>query len=393
MPLILHQKAPEFSSIITPPTTPDPTPDKTTYPDVIQATDRLIWRSLPLIDKLVLKGVLLPEHYLTPQGVGKAAAVYASMDEALLKYLEKPWLAGDGKHKPLKMSGKKRRSVLFEIKTGPRNTTATLRLYRDTTGEYPTWKYVFELNPRKLGPEGLAGYLLGVATILPDVMPERLLADARIRHIDVAVDLVGVMPGDLVAKVPKRGKTQTIRANDGTIETIYLFEKKWPPKVPPASSTYQTHGPTRLRLYDRKALKEDTAKSPPFGQTPITRVEVPKAWGDTLAPVLADLPHLPNILAKVQVQFIGNLPEISERSFNQFVAAWQGVGETAAAKLGWKDQGKFVAALYAMPSPIVEASVWQGWGAGIALLGLDKWVKLALDPEGPGSGDWLALDV
>lgn len=361
-----------FSSIITPPSSEELAPDPEIFPHQVQLSDRIIYRSVPQIDKIELSGPLLNEHFLTPHLSVTAAGGAKAMDADLLELLTAPWEAGHGVAVKNINNGTKRK-VRWSFPAGHRERLSFFEVRR-IPGEIPEWAFKIITNPRKSGPQGLATIVETIETILPAISVAKLLQAAQVNALDIAIDLIGVAPGDLQYTVPKPGKTMAIRDGDGRLETLYLFGAKAIPKTPPKKSDFRGYGPLRMRIYDRTAHKRNNAKLGPFGNTITTRVEVTKEWRSS-KPLLQSIAKLPNPLAAVFVQFTGDFPEISQLDFQKFVAASFGVGK-AALGLGWEKSG-FEKIKTSTPSPLIFPDLWNEWGSGLAACGLDTWLTAA----------------
>ena len=361
----------QFSSIITPPPISLPEYDQTIFTSLIQASDRMIPRSIPQIDKIELKGAITPQeqHHPTPGLTGQAQSI--AFDKEMLDLTEKPWELG--LEATVSKSGGAKRVVRFTFAAGPRSNTALLEIRRHI-GQIAAWSYRIEFNPRKCGTSGLRKIMRVMSGALIGFDPEKLLGNAYVTGLDIAVDLIGVAPQDLVVRMPKAGKTTSVRDQTGRLETAYFYGAKPVPTAPPKKAGYKTTGPLRLRLYDRVALKLANAKPAPYGDIAITRVERTHRWTKN-APSLGSISKIKNPWLGYAIQFVGDLPHAETPAFQRQLAAWRGYG-MAADSLGWPELSG-LKMLNLFPSPLVDGAIWTGWPQGIAASGLQKWIDLS----------------
>ena len=91
------------------------------------------------------------------------------------------------------------------------------------------------------------------------------------------MDLVGVRPDDLLVLPKEPGKKSIISGADGAIQSKYFFRKKTTPFHAHATAAPKWKD-AYLRVYDRRQMKIEAAKTPTFGSAAHTRVEVVAVW-------------------------------------------------------------------------------------------------------------------
>lgn len=208
---------------------------------------REVWVSVPLPDRLTftvpltdaIYGPGMPKHN-KPDRAWKMLRTYL-LTEAPDRYgVKVEWAPKGG----------------VNILTGPRGSKVTI--HRWPKGKRPIR---IECNPRKLGPAGFAKMeaILGGPTGLLDMKKVKL--GAKLTKLDIAVDVVGMEVSELVAWHSEQGKRRYYTGKDGQLETIYIHAKAGDEVA-------------RVRIYDRVRDKLDKGKAPPFGEAPVTRIEI-----------------------------------------------------------------------------------------------------------------------
>jgi len=177
-----------------------------------------------------------------------------------------------------------------------------------------------EMNPRKLGEQGFKQL---ISLMSPWFDMARVAKAARVTGLDIAVDVVGLWVGEVIARHPKQGQRVQYLGTDGLLETVYINRKPPPykPKVdqwgalkPKALS--HPAGKPLLKIYDRVREREKYGKNPPYGDAPVTRIELVRGnfkklrldgladLKDQLADVRAgDGPSQTNVMPKVWRRF------------------------------------------------------------------------------------------
>lgn len=136
----------------------------------------------------------------------------------------------------------------------------------------------FEWNPSKAGAEGQAEIREILSQLLPGG-PARLIGEGKVSRLDVAVDLPGITPDDLIVEALRRRKRHIYIGPDGYIETLYLGSSR----------------SNQVTVYDRAQQSKMQSIAPP--DVPTTRIEVRlKQPGSFLK-----LPDIPNPFEKVKV--------------------------------------------------------------------------------------------
>lgn len=278
---------------------PDPQPNETLYPIKKVMTDgREVWISLPQIDNL---SIIIP---ITGDVFPSATA--KSMDvESLIALLDAtinnpPFKLSENlsKGQYLKSGALKSATMAF----GKRDTRVWFEILRKKGSA----RLKLAFNPRKLGQKGMSD-LSEFLALTFDV--PKALAKAEITKADLAVDVVGLHISEVAAFHSTQGKRLSYLGHDGDLETLYIFGKKHPFKQKsdqwgPLKAVHPDNpmGTLRVRIYDKVRERQAIGQKPPFGDCPVTRIEiiVPKHC-------LTDLPslcHLPDQFKKLRVGYV-----------------------------------------------------------------------------------------
>ncbi len=234
---------------------------------------REAWVSVPLPDRLAFTVKLGPKVYAA--GVGQLASTDAFWTAAYSYLLSEVGAA----YGVLCEKNSKAKGSPFQLHLGERGSTVSIFKYGDRLG--------LECNPRKLG---LAGFEL-LTLILGDLFDlKEMNAASRLTRLDAAIDIVGVDIAEIVARHTDGGKRRMYVGRDSKLETVYLNAKKGSKAM-------------RAVLYDRHRLALDKKKKPPFGEAPVTRIEVVSTNIGKNEWPLSRLPTLPDRFAKVRAGF------------------------------------------------------------------------------------------
>ncbi len=183
------------------------------------------------IDRITIVGNET-DQVLRKEIIGAAYSLAASKDEfTVLPKSNKPYT-----HNLTKLYGPSKAKVFLQI--GP-------------TGGKPLFR--MDLNPAKLGPDGIAELRADLAGCLPDGV-DWLLAKGHTTRIDAALDLMGADLDQLhvVSAYPMQ---HTLWSREGRLQTIYMGTPK---------------SQRRIRLYD-KAAEQSGGKC--VAGPPVTRIE------------------------------------------------------------------------------------------------------------------------
>lgn len=211
-----------------------------------------------------------------------------------------------------------------------------------------------ECNPSKVGPEGIKELLCVEIDLLVDGGLPAFLAKAKVSRMDVALDLVGVSIGQLVAFSDCAVRSAKYD-RFGKLETIYLGASK---------SAAQT------RIYDK--LAEMTAKShAAYSPVPVTRVE--RVVNN--AGLLKNLPQKKNPFSTLHLASHGEKPDgIEPHMWRLFCChSVQHTGAATLAMLPKPLRTKFKKALKASePTWWDTHELWKQWPALVYDLGLSS---------------------
>lgn len=271
MPVTFHGKA--ENSLISPPA-PIPTPASPLFAAQTLSDGRQIWVSAPQPDRLSFIIPISPYVYAqdiahTVSGPEFMVGFVAHMlnppfpVEVLegTKYVYKSTKLEDWRASRLTFG--KRESVVHFSRYKHQKLGLTLRL---------------EMNPRKLGTDGFKQ----LANLMAPWFDMAGVAKAaRVTGLDIAVDVVGLWVGEVIARHKQQGQRVQFLGADGLLETVYI-NRKLPPYKPkvdewgvkkPKALKYPAGKPL-LKIYDRVREREKYGKPPPYGEAPVTRIEL-----------------------------------------------------------------------------------------------------------------------
>lgn len=339
---------------------PKPKPPYDQFPTVLTLSDgRVIRVSVPVPDKLTLVVNITEEIYgpNAPDGLSVAAWVKATGDYLM----EQPW---NTQHLSHTYYPNKEQPWYEHVKLGMGKRQSDVRFGFDRqTKKYPP-RLRLELNPRKLGPAGFKTFLKILSDPKGPFAMKPLLQAARVTRYDVAVDIVGLQVGELVAFFPKQGKRSIYVGKDGLLETINIHR---------SVSASKPAGKVAVKIYDRVRERLDRGKKPPFGSAPVTRVEIIKMPKDPYNGLLK-LAEANNPFGGLRVGYIADQAKPLAWWF-QFVTLCRvmPVHEVEALLGLTKSVAEtFRTALKVPQSPIVSKSQsWEGWHQGLKVTGLN----------------------
>lgn len=338
---------------------PKPKPPYELFPTTLSMCDgRIVRVSVPVPDRLSMVVDISPEIFgpTTPSGITVAQWVLGAghylnamphnTQPLGCQYFEnKQWY----RHVTLGM-GHRDSSVRFEFSEQTKKAPARLRL---------------EINPRKLGPKGFKTLLAILNDPHGPFAGKAVLKNARVTRIDVAVDFEGVQTDDLVAFHKDEHQRSMYIGADGVLETLYLHGK--PSKTKPS-------GKVLVGLYDRAKERLKKGKQPPFGPSPVTRVELAKNMS---APhnSLAKIATLADPFGSVRVGYLMGQGAKPQNWWCEYVGlrrAKNHGGTVALLGLDAQTADQFASA-YRVPNPelLAKGLNWSGWAHGLKFTGLD----------------------
>lgn len=251
------------------------------------------WVSLPLPDKLHLSVGLNPKHF-SPGFKPAEAHDYGRMlmhalatgqagPATVLQYLPAHMI-----HTKVQVQfGSDQVPVYFELKKTPKAHDGPHTL-------------IIQMNPAKLGEDGVFDFLDRLHSGTQGrLLVGSMLADARISLLDVAIDIVGIRLFDLLvsSKLEKR-REQICSASTGDLETIMLHPGTTM-VVQGAGKKLRKSTARMVKAYDKRREQIASGVSPPYGDAPVSRVEVTKKRFGSKHTTLQTLPLLSNPFAGV----------------------------------------------------------------------------------------------
>lgn len=239
-----------------------------------------------------------------------------------------------------------------------------------------------ECNPRKMGPLGFQEF---IELLAPFFDFKKLPYLARVTGLDVAVDVVGVHVSEIAAWYKKEGKRSLYVGEDGMLETINLHRL-----LPPIVQKEDQFGPIKVmhrrkpagdvvfRIYDRVKERAAVLKPPPFGEAPVTRVEVIKERFKQK--VLNDLPSLSDMYAELRVGLDLSQSDLSGPMGRSYLTGTRTLSpQTVVALYNLKhvDQEKLDAISQVNKPDLVAPDInWSSWKKGIEHTGLNLLVDV-----------------
>ena len=247
-------------------------------------------------------------------------------------------------------------SVRFEFSDEKTKTPAQLRL---------------EMNPRKLGPKGFKTLLAILNDPHGPFAGKAILQCARVTRIDIAIDLEGVQVDEVVAFHDSEQKRSMYIGTDGVIETLYIHGKS--NKAKPA-------GKVLVSIYDRSKERIRKGKPPPFGQSPVTRIEVTR---NLKAPYnsLSKVAGLGDPFGSIRVGYLMAQGMKPENWWSEYVGLRRTKSHSSSVALLGLD--KATAAKFAdgylvpIPNLVSDGTTWQGWEQGLKVTGMQLLLKAA----------------
>jgi hypothetical protein len=368
--------------LTSPPSKPKPAPENKLVAKVLDYEDRKIVVTIPFPDTVELVAQILNETQLQPDHSQKSQKLkYQQLDEDIIASLSEAPMGGTpfvtGGSNPAKTKA----AFRIGYDEGQPLNWAQLTLWRTQGDDFGYWQVRLQFSASKAGPAGLVKLIAGLEAALPFLDVSKLIAAFKVSRVDAAIDCIGASPLDLIAHVTKPGKRMVFVGSKGRPESVYFYERKKPLSSPPQSLSVWTRGPHRLTLYERRDYHRQLMLDPPYGDCPVTRVEVPMRWTNA-RPSLSKLPHLKNLLKGKRVAYAPAAPGGGGRTWRQFCMAAFGAGVDQAL-FGWVPGpgAKFATAYEGCPGDLVSEVNWPAWVAGLEHTGLAAWVKLAEDGE------------
>ncbi|WP_439491332.1 hypothetical protein [Blastomonas fulva] len=364
-------------SLTSPPEKPEPYPPSDLIAQSIEYGDRTILVTVPFPDTIAIIAEIKNEHLESPYSTGGGVKkIYSAIDADMKKFVENLKKETLADPKP-KVTGGANPKAVFNIaysETEPLQR-AHLSLMRKQGQDFGIWSARLEFSVSKATPSGLMQLTSAFENALP-LLFEKMLPDFRVSRIDPAIDLIGIRPIDVIARIEKPGKRLVYVGDNGEPESLYLYQKKQPLKKPPASMAKRTTGPLRLKLYERRDYFRQLMLDPPYGDCPVTRVEAELVW-DSKRPMLSSLPKLSNPFAGTHVAYAAKLvtSHTKPKDWLAFCLAAFGSGVRTAQEKWPKGIGlNFRSTYSSCPGDLVHPDCWDQWQDGLAYTGLNKWI-------------------
>lgn len=369
MPVTFHDKA--ENSLISPPA-PIPIPASPLFKAQKLSDGRQIWLSAPQPDRLSFVIPISP--YVYAQSIEQSVSGPEFLLGFVAHMLNPPWpiealkgtkyVYGSTKIEDWRCSRLtfgKRESVVHFSRYKHSNLGLTLRL---------------DMNPRKLGADGFKQL---VTLMSPWFDISRVAKAARVTRLDIAVDIVGLWVGEVIALHKRQGQRVQYIGKDGLLETVYINQKQSPHKpkydewgVEKAQALKYPAGKPLLKIYDRVREREKYGKPPPFGEAPVTRIELVRGNFKKLR--LEGLSSLKDQLAEVRAGYGPSQSNVMPKVWRRFWALARTELSPDAADL--LDLPPKVAKAFEkslrVPAPdlVSPKATWTAWQVALASTGL-----------------------
>lgn len=367
MSFIIHTGKSSSTSNKPPP--PEPLPDPELFPHTLEFPDRVIWVSVPQPDNLCLIVPVTPEIYADHvypdcpvEEFVRGLGAYFQSEPCNAHHAGGIYYQnGDWRRATLQIGGRQS-FVLFE------------KFYSKAKG----YRLRIDLNPRKLGPKGFKQLACVLGGTNAPFSLGKLVKAAQITRLDICVDVVGLAVSEISGWHKEQGKSSFYLSPSGALETFYIYRKLMEPKPQYDSSG----GPKKLkhkknkallRIYDRVAERKAVLAQPPFGPTPVTRIEMIinrfNKWKSL--PLIAEMDDR---FTKVRVGRRDSQIDKASPSWRNYTAMRRGLSiEEVRDRIFLDDErAKKFANAEQIPNPdiIRPKETWKGWTTGLTLTGL-----------------------
>jgi len=370
VPVTIHDKA--QSPIISPPA-PIPIPETPLFTEQKLSDGRQVWISAPQPDRLII--VIPISHYVYASTITKTVSVPEFLAGFVAHMLNPPFpVEVLGKSKFSYGSNKAEDWRSSNLGFGKRESVIHFALYK----HYKLGVSLrLTMNPRKLGPDGFKQL---VNLMSPWFDMPAVSSAARVTRLDIAVDIVGVRVGEVIARHNKQGQRVHYMGADGLLETVYINRKQ-----PPFKQKFDLWGPVKakrskypagkplLKIYDRERERAKYGKSAPYGDAPVTRIELVKSRFTKT--VLADLPQIGDPFSETWAGYAPSQTELPLGTWRRYwTLARTELQSIAKDMLGLNVK---VAKAYQKaldvtnPDLVAPKMTWQHWSVGMASTGLD----------------------
>jgi hypothetical protein len=324
----------------------------------------------------VILGYLLPQHFKDSLGGLFVGEKVMEMTKSIAQAAGN----GDGASQYVNVHAKK--MGVFNLPIGPRNATVHIEITKTKLKVEPLWAFQLrlEFNPRKIQPSGIEELKWTFEMVTPPFDFGRFLADARVTRFDVAVDFVGITPGEVIATAKNPGKRLDIAGNDGVLESFQLFRKRKASKKP-LKFISKPLGPSALKVYDRNRERAAHGKPPPVEGKQCLRAEVVRTLYTStfgLVQMHQEIPFSNIALSYGQTC----APWLPPSRWRAYLACRRALGHTAAVAalgLNFEEAKRAEAAHAGHPNTLCQGLSLDDWQKGIQETGLDHLVELAAD--------------
>jgi hypothetical protein len=242
-----------------------------------------------------------------------------------------------------------------------------------------------ELNPRKLRPEGFQQLSKVLDWKGGPFQLAALLDHAKLTRLDIAVDVVGAAVSEILINHKDQGKRSMYIGSDGLLETLFVHRRMLPQKQKYDSSgslkklkhRSRPYGAVLVKAYDRVRERKSLNMDGPFGECPVTRIEMVLARFTKWAP-LKKLSLMDDRFEKIRAGMADSQTPFPNTHWRNYVSLRRSLTHQQACDtmgLQKKSADKFLVAYDVLnPNIIAKDSNWSGWAAGLKYVGLSDFV-------------------
>lgn len=367
------------------PAAPSPIPPTDEFPQKLAFPDgRTVWVSVPFPDKITIVGAVGPEHFIPT----------AKDNDELLKYVQSwsRYIALEGgktSSSVTKLNWKKQFYEEIVLNVGTLGAKVHVSIL-PPTAKTPRWRLRLEMNPRLLGPEGLAHVAFDLR--YGDTFRlSKFLAGSRCTRLDVAVDFINLAVWETVLHSPHTGKRVAYIGEDDELETVQLHKRASASKLQldedgqfagvktPSSPLGMLHA----RLYDRVKRLAYLLQPAPYGDVPVTRLELIRRWHGK-GPLFQGLPVMANPFEHYRLSYIADDGQ-AQSDWQAYVSGRRTRPKRAVSSELQLSIRKGLAYGRRAQAPdsslIAHETLWSAWDKGLAACGLGQWISDVADAD------------
>ncbi len=313
-----------------------------------QVQGKSVWVSVPFVDKISIIGSISDDHLWK-------WATDGSNETPVTRLTRRLATGAKFAVTHTRLAGGSYAEVVVTVGDGPVHFTA-----KKAKGAY---RLRMELNPSRLGNDGMFDLIDSLKTVYKFNIGA-FLQEAAITRLDVAVDIVGLHIAELLVSSEKQGKRVLYLGEGGALESVYVHRV--------SKSKKRSLPPLDVKLYDKVQERLAFDDQPPFGQAPVTRMEVVTNYTSNKLAVAA-LPTCKNLISGRRVGHLLTPAICNQWQWLSYADARRHGGPKWAADVfGYSQTSRdaLEAAYQGHISDVVDpAEVWPYWSVGLELCG------------------------